>query len=375
MAHKTAALVLAVAAAVVTAGFSTADQRSTQVPAPVVTEEVPAPVVAEPAQRPLLLKHGWDIPTPRFVAENAAAMAASPFDGVVVTAPGVSSKVMRQAPLSLDHARAVLAPMVAARTTRMSHNFVIVYATPAGPFSGSWTTPVANFGAVARAASEAGAEGIFFDVESYFGSSWSRWTVCPRLTDEQCADVARERGAQTMRAMVEAAPGLTVLTSFGAWASDPSTDDALEDVPYNDISRPLAVRGHFLIGMVEAARATGSSFADGGELYTLRSPEEFRAARAWLDTGLPSEGDIVPPGLRADYAATVDVSFGVYDRPWLGRPMDTALWQTTLENALDHSERYVWAYTERHDWWGTGWPEEPVPQAWVDATRRARDSG
>jgi len=62
----------------------------------------------------------------------------------------------------------------------------------------------------------------------------------------------------------------------------------------------------------------------------------------------------------------------VYDEPWIGVGMDPAQWQATLTNALAATDRYVWAYTERYDWWGTGWPRDRVPASWVEATRAAR---
>ncbi len=51
--------------------------------------------------------------------------------------------------------------------------------------------------------------------------------------------------------------------------------------------------------------------------------------------------------------------------------MNDEIWESTLVNALNNADDYVWVYTERHDWWGMGWPEEEVSNSWVDATRRA----
>ena len=90
-----------------------------------------------------------------------------------------------------------------------------------------------------------------------------------------------------------------------------------------------------------------------------------------MKQGLADESPLVPDALRRRWASTVSVAFGVYDQPWEGQPMDAAHWEATLTAALCRSDRWVWAYTERYDWWGVGWPDESVPQEWVDATARA----
>lgn len=34
--------------------------------------------------------------------------------------------------------------------------------------------------------------------------------------------------------------------------------------------------------------------------------------------------------------------------------MNDEIWESTLVNALNNADDYVWVYTERHDWWGMG---------------------
>lgn len=91
---------------------------------------------------------------------------------------------------------------------------------------------------------------------------------------------------------------------------------------------------------------------------------------------MSTHGDLMPDDLRPDWPEIVSSSFGVYDKADLysGAPMDAEIWGTTLATALTNTDHYVWAYTERYDWWNTGHPGTPVPEEWVDATREAIDS-
>ena len=87
---------------------------------------------------------------------------------------------------------------------------------------------------------------------------------------------------------------------------------------------------------------------------------------------MPANSSLIPAHLKGVWAQTVSAGFGVMDIPWIGVGMDLTTWAPTLTNALAATDEYVWAYTERHDWWGSGWPSTPVPADWVEATRRAK---
>jgi hypothetical protein len=52
--------------------------------------------------------------------------------------------------------------------------------------------------------------------------------------------------------------------------------------------------------------------------------------------------------------------------------MDRAAFASTVHNALLSNASVVWVYTERYDWWGSGWPSTPVPSDWVSAVAAAR---
>jgi hypothetical protein len=324
---------------------------------------------------PWLIKHGWDIPTPEFVRDHVTDMEKSPFDGVVVRMPELSDKVQRQEPVSFEQFQSALEPMSGVRFDRLQHNFVMVYTTPAGSYFDDYETPIANFAKLARAVRLAGFKGILFDNEEYFGSLSDYPDVCPGHTLAQCRVQAARRGREMMDAIREEWPDVTVMTFFGAWISDPLTGKRLPpELNYNDLSSHVELIGPFFVGMVESVVGTNAKVVDGGEFYTARKREHFEALRAWQTDGMATSSGLIPKSLKPKWTSTVSTAFGVYDLPFLDVGMDVDAWRSTIANALETTDEYVWAYTEQHDWWGMGHPREPVPDEWVTATREARET-
>lgn len=340
---------------------------------PVIDEETPA----ERTSQPLLIKHGWDVPTPQFVRDHLAAMQEMPFAGVIVSVPDLGDRVQRQAPVSLAQFRAALAPLRGLSLGSLAHSFAIVYATPAGDYFGDYTVPVENFARLARAVREAGLVGIVYDNEEYFGQVSDYPLNCRGHSLDACRSQALKRGQQVMDGMRAQFPGIQVMALLGPWISDPRTATVFDQVvPYNDAASRHELMGPFIVGMVASVAGTSAKVIDGGEIYTARTAGQFAVIRSWVKSGVASPGGIVPADLRARWAGSVSAAFGVYDRQWMGAGTDVASWRATLRNALATTDEYVWAYTEHYDWWGTGWPRARIPADWVAATRSAlRDVG
>jgi hypothetical protein len=323
------------------------------------------------APRPLLIKHGWDMPSSLFVADHAGAMDELGFDGVVVSIGTLGDAVNSATPVSLEQFRSALAPLRRARLTTMTHNFVLLRAGSARVYDDP-AVPLANVRNFAKAAAEAGLEGIAFDNENYDGVQFDHPEGAPGRSLGDAQEQARRRGSSIMRAVVDEWPDARVLAFVGPYVSAPETARAFDGVvPWNDVAWANELSGPFTVGMVEATIGTAARVVDGGEIYSLRAPDQFSAAYDWSRRGVAERTALVPAGDRSAYTASIQIGYGVYDRPVLGQSMDPAAWRTTLGNALDRADRYVWAYTERYDWWGVGWPRERVPRAWVDATRAA----
>jgi hypothetical protein len=273
-------------------------------------------------------------------------MDQMPFDGVVVTMPNLSSTVLTNTPVSQAQYATALAPMKGAPFQKVKHNFVMVYAGNDPGVLGDWTIPAQNAKNLAAAAKDAGFEGIFYDGERYFGGSWDVPNGC-NSTVAICQAAAFDRGSQVGAGFAAGWPGVTVLSTFGPWISDPRTINNVT-ANYNDVSWANEDHGPFVSGL-----DVGVNLVDGGELYTERTLSQFQSTSSWQRT--------LSPG--------VSVSHGVFDLGYRGVTMDVTQFGPTITLAKQTSDKYAWVYTEQHDWWGTGWPATRVPQTWVDAVR------
>jgi hypothetical protein len=321
--------------------------------------------------RPLLIKHGLDIPYPNFVKSNIANMEKMPFNGLTITLGSNSSKVQTQNAISYDTFNTALAPIAQTTFTKLKHNFVMIYSAPAGDLYGDWTIPISNFANIAKAAKGAGLEGIFYDIEEYFGSSLRYPENCVGRTVLECQNQAQLRGKQIMDAIRSTWPEARVIVSFGPWVSESATANNIPGVPYNDVSWANQLPGPFVVGMVESTVGTNAKVLDGGEIYTARTKTQFSTIKSWQKDGMPAKSNLIPASLKPQWPTLISSSFGIYDQPWQGVSMDSLIWQNTITNALATADDYVWAYTERYDWWGTGWPTTPVPTEWINATANA----
>lgn len=326
-------------------------------------------VDAPTAEKKLLIKHGQDMPYPDWVASRVATMDAMPFDGFVMTTK-LSGSVQSQTALSRAAFDAELAPYKKSTFKNLTKNFVLIRTTPAGSWFGDHTTPANNFGVVAASARDAGLHGIVFDNEAYSGPVFND-TYCAGNPIAECRDRVRAVGKQTMAAMIAAWPNVVVLVFLGPYISEPKTATFFSGYfPYNDVSAANRTLTSFIVGMVEATVGTSARVVDGGEIYTQRTPAQFERSYLWQKSELAKESALFPKTL--DYPAAISVSFGVYDQPWLGAAMSETIVEPTIINAMKRADRYVWFYTEKYDWWGTGNPKTKVPVEWVDAVRRTR---
>ena len=164
-------------------------------------------------------------------------------------------------------------------------------------------------------------------------------------------------------------PTATVIAFLGPWVSDADTADHFDDVfEFNDVAWANELIGPFFLGMASAVDGSDVTLVDGGEVYSLRSDRDFEHAYDWMKGGVAADHDLLPAQVRDRYGEAVSVGFGVYDRSPRGTPVEPEEWRDKLTNALEAADHYVWAYTEAYDWWGKGWPEEPVPEEVIRAT-------
>jgi hypothetical protein len=330
------------------------------------------PPKPERARRVLLFEQS-PLPVEALVARRDS-VDRLPFDGVLFTIDA-SSTLQAPQPIGIHELRRQLAPLRSVTFEQVRHNFLLVYATPAGSFT-DYAPVIANFADVADAARESGVEGIFFDNEEYFGSTWAPDVACPGRDLAACRALARETGRKVMAAMARRWPDVKVMTASGPWLSEPATYDRLRSMGYNDIADANPVWGAFAVGLLEGAAGTDATYIDGGGIYTQRSYDDLLVAYDWFHYGLAETGSIVPDDLRGTYADEVEVAFGVYDFPerYRGKVSDPGVWHDDIVDALRATDEYVWAYSERYNWTANPHnPEKPaVPAEYLRVTAEAR---
>ena len=334
---------------------------------------------AQTAPRSSLLYCGWfgnTIPTPAYVANNKAFLETQPFNGLVVylrnDAAGfnATTKTTTTTRLSATDLATLMAPLRNTTFSQLRDNFGLIQGTTPPDFFDDWSIPVANFGAVARALKDAGLKGIVFDNEQYF-SPWGNYPTGCKYTARSLAEYqaqARLRGRQVMEAMIAQFPDIAVITLHGPTVSEPRVPTPLFPVWYtaNELFGP------FFTGMMEGQTGTALNI-DGGELYHLRSADEFKRSYDWRKYTMPSDAfncAFIPPALRPSWPGKSSICFGVYDRPFSGAGMDPTIARTTITNALRQADRYAWFYTEGPTFLKPA-SAGGASAAWVSAVRQA----
>lgn len=334
-----------------------------------------------PQASPSLVYAGWfgdTTPTPSYISANLAFLESQPFDGLVVYLrdPGMTSNVtmmvMSSTPVSHGTALWVMSPMIGLPFVRLTDNLGMILASTPPDFFDDWSVPIQNFANVARAAKDAGLKGLCFDNEQYF-APWGNYPAGVLHPEKSLAEYqaqARLRGRQVMEAMVAQFPEIVVLTLHGPYISE------LQAPPpfFPQLQAWNELMGPFFAGFMQGKGSLAQN-VDGGELYDLRSADEFSMAYDWRKTGIASEAvncPFIPAADRPSWPSQTSIGFGVYDMPSGGAAMNPSIAKTTLVNALDRTDRWVWFYVEGPTFLK---PESQggASQAWVDAVREAHD--
>lgn len=332
---------------------------------------------------PRLLLHDWfgtsPVASPTFVRDHLEYLESLPFDGLAIylRSPDLVTNVTagvfsgrRLAPEEID---AVLRPVAGLPFRRLLHNFAAVINRNGPDLFDDWSGVVHNFEALARASRDARLEGLYIDNENY-GSRWLEYpsgVARPQKTLGEYQDQARLRGRQIMEAVVRTYPDITVLFLHGPYLSEPKAPHPL----FPDWARQNPLTGAFFAGFVEGAGAA-STLVDGGELYHLRSAEDFEKSYVWRARDFPSDrvdAAFLPPEVRSRWSSTVTIGFGLYDRPVPGAPMDPEILRGVVERALVRTDRYVWLYIEGPTWLLPS-RSGGAPAAWVAAVREGREA-
>lgn len=335
---------------------------------------------AQPGEKKLL-EYGWDVPTPVYVAENIREMEKRPFDGILMRIPSIGRVFHNQ---KYDEAT-IQNELDACRAIEwgiFTDNFIIVYAASTMDWFSDedWDAVLHNVRLNAKAAKLARCVGLCFDHEPYGDNPWrypSQKHADAKSFDEYQA-IARKRGAQFMQA-IEAEFSSPVIHTFFQL----SYFDALaKELDPQVRDRKLSQAGYgllpaFLNGMLDVA-SPGVIITDGNEpsYYYTEPLQYFRAFHSIKQTALA----LVAPENRVKYRTQMQASQALYvDYLFKYWPHATPATHMTEQErakwfehntywALYTSDRYVWLYSEKMNWW----KNENLPPGLEDAVISAR---
>ncbi len=280
---------------------------------------------------------------------------------------------------------------VEAKATRFKHNFLLSYLTtgdvtvdPPDWFDPEFDAVIHNWQVAAQFCKQGGLEGLMFDDEVYYGANL--WTYRGKglkyhdiKSAKEYADQAFLRGAQIMRTINEVYPDIKIISLHGPGEG---RGDRLGD--------PDSVYGlmrAFFDGLL--SESTGEAqIIDGYEkAYGLRSPSDFAAARHIMKEEM-RDLSRVPAQFDRHFRAAFPFYIGGYENygfadnhentEGLLRGEAEVYYYTpeefeySLYQAIQHTDEYVWVYTEGKCRW---WDEEGgiyISQPYRDVLKSVR---
>jgi hypothetical protein len=367
---------------------------------------------------PYLLKIGWDIPTVAYVTGSPAAVASRPFDGFGFDAPAINQLIHSTTAVSLSSCQSALSGMGSANFGNCNRYFPrILLQNPNNTLDywndSQWTTCAQNWANLAQAANAEGCHGLMLDDEWYGDPALGPWdwgstgyqngaqpsapgpygdsgsvnpNVAPGYGPDPSHDFAtsrakvQARGKQVMDAMLAVWPTVRMICLHGVIDSTSLTSPALNPPFYNDVSWANELMGTFHSGLIESIHAAGDKamYIDGGENggYPARSMSDHYRFNDWRTRGIKASSTTMMSSTVKSAWRLIN-GCGLFDKDFLtsGYPLQPA---SDIQNQIMWGMRnhaYTWLYTESHDWWGSGYPATPVPQAYLDAVAAGRAAG
>ncbi len=311
-----------------------------------------------------LIEYGWDVPAPSYIEAHIAEMRQRPFDGLILRLPN-AGQVFEAKRWPREEVAGELEALGRIEWGRLTDNFIILYAASTMDWwsDADWECVLDNVGLCAEAARIGRCKGVCFDAEPYGANPWHYPSQrhAGEKTFAEYETIVRKRGAQFLERIQQEMDAPVVhtfflLSYFGEIAREPdrtAREQALSREGYGLLPA-------FLNGMLDVAKP-GTVLTDGneGSYYYTEPLPYYRAFLGIKQTGLP----LVAPENRARYlsqvecaqALYVDYLFDLWGHPTPAQgmtPEERARWFAhNTYWALATSDRYVWLYSERVNWW------------------------
>jgi hypothetical protein len=311
----------------------------------------------------------------QFILPNADHIQNLPFDGMVINIPASWFQMNPGYRATEADLREWLEPLTDFNAG-MDNYLAMEIDRPGSLWDdAAWARVTETWRLVGQVAQETGFKGILFDNEEYQGR-WDNWPDDhPGAGDKhslaEAQAMASARGQAMMEALAEGWPDAKVAFAHGPYVSVPGDKPFGLEMQVGDAA-DQELAGPFITGFL-AGMGPGNQLIDGGEIYALRSAQEFADSFEYRDQTM---ADLmpwdVPQDLRDAWSAEVDQGHMIYTNEFpVGFTQTPRSLVTTLLNAFDHSEGAVFLYSEAEQ---VGWfSPDAVNPDWLDAVTRARD--
>lgn len=332
-----------------------------------------------------LLEFGWDEPNTAFMRAHVAEMEQTPFDGTVFTIEardenGRALNFLGQAwdtrKFSLPELKSSLDDLKATKFRKFTDNFARFDVTPGDV---DWFDPfdavLHNASMTARIAHAGGARGILFDVEPYAFNLWdySKAKHAKDKSFEEYEAQVRARGRELMTRFQKEYPDIKIFLTFGFTLSEMEVEGNPKGLSAVDYGLLPAL----LNGMLDAADGQ-SQIIDGYEpSYAYKTEAQFAESKKICERSMKLVAD------KDKYAKHYRHGYGIWmDQDWRKYGWNTTdfsknfftpeTFETSVKLALQHSDEYVWIYTEKPWWWSDAGKKE-LPKEYEAALQRAKE--
>lgn len=306
-----------------------------------------------------IIQFGWDYPTITFIKENIKSMEEKPFDGVAYSFDFriydlFDTTIYPIEKFQFDDLKQI-------NWGSLTDNFIRLRAQslngPNWTNDRAWEKVLVNIRNISKAIQVSKAKGIFFDPEYYYHNLPDKNTwiydkrLFPGLTYEEVGNIVKKRGKDFIQALQYYKTDPDIVAFY-----------LMSLVTLQKRQKPISQTGmalypFFVEGMM-IGKNPETSIIDGNELgFSYQSERQFVfSGKEIVDWGI----DMMPDGLKAVYSKTTvsqpifyDLIYGTfpqYDKKL--SPDQKSNWiSSNLYYACKTSDKYVWFYNSKLDWW------------------------
>ncbi|WP_199248598.1 hypothetical protein [[Phormidium] sp. ETS-05] len=319
-----------------------------------------------------IIEMGWGTPTPIYIRDHIQEMQQIPLDGIVIGfADNENRNIFGNSlwgakTVNIDDYSQSVEAIKNTQFGRFTENFLRFNVMPGEIdwHDENFKSVIKNARLAAQVAKSGGLKGVLLDVEHYQGKPFCYLSQPERLEHSfrEYQQKVRQRGRQFIRAINEAYPDIKILLTFGyhiAYVERKSLQQA-----------NYGLLPSFLNGILEGSLANTLIF-DGWEFsYGYKTEEQFQEAYETIH-----QKGLERTNVKEDFIDHYRASFGLWiDVGQVWQPNNYSenyftpeQFEDSLRFALNHTDGYVWIYSQKARWW-----DGKMPKPYIDALTKAK---